>query len=103
VVIDFDENRRHPQVSGTANIVQRRLVATPSSPIVVFAWFKETCYRLQSALVSSSESIYCECLTGDILDNRDRQALVDRFQSGEIDVLICTFGVGSVGTSPNAT
>ena len=40
--------------------------------------------------------ISCEILTGDV-DFQSRQALVDKFQSGNLNVLICTYGVGSTG------
>ena len=39
----------------------------------------------------------CESLTGDIVKNDVRSGIVDRFQRGEIDVLIVTYGVGSTG------
>ena len=76
---------------------------------------------------NSDSDINCVCFTGDIIKQevninifqmrytffrvlidcktyffrikfqQIRQAIVDRFQNGDIDVLICTFGVGSTG------
>ena len=80
---------------------------------------------------NSDSDINCVCFTGDIIKQevninifqmrytffrvllecktnffriyfpQVRQAIVDRFQNGEIDVLICTFGVGSTGWKKN--
>ena len=81
------------KVSGTCQYIHEKLKLN-KDPIVVFAWFKETCFQMKSTL---EKSVRAEHLTGDLIHQHDRQRLVDRFQSGNIDVLICTYGVGSTG------
>lgn len=95
-------------------------------PIVIFVAFRETAEMLQAEFESrafanrrdSSPIDRCrsEVFTGDISSHevmknqlcrlvhkyahtcsQERQAIVDDFQNGNLDILICTFGVGSVG------
>ena len=63
--------------------------------IVVFTWFKETAYSLVRKITSVTD-FSSEVLSGD-LNYAERQYLVDSFQAGKLNVLVCTFGVGAVG------
>lgn len=80
------------KVAPLAEEIQRLLSEDPS-PIVVFVNFRESAFTLKDLLCG----VTCEHLTGDIIKHSERQKLVDNFQAGLIDVLVCTFGVGSVG------
>lgn len=114
------------KVPGTADFILNKLKSC-GDPIVVFVWFKETCFQLKDQLIKGrlnvdtklvstahverrsikldsscandggNLNISCECLTGDIVRQQERQEIVDNFQDGGIDVLICTYGVGSTG------
>eukprot|EP01041_Mallomonas_annulata_P001799 gene1799-3491_t len=90
-----------------ARFIRERL-REGSGAVVVFVWFRETARELQRLLLEgyddddeedcgSSSSLRCEVLTGDITRQHERQSLVDAFQTGSIDVLICSFGVGATG------
>eukprot|EP01035_Chromulina_nebulosa_P018393 gene18393-24094_t len=83
------------KVEGTGEYILKRFVEN-LDPIVVFVWFKETSYLLREHIMQKS-SYSCECLTGDILNQSNRQILVDNFQNNKLDILICTYGVGSTG------
>ena len=47
--------------------------------------------------MNNTNRIRCNCLTGDIIKQQDRSKIVNDFQKGNIDVLICTYGVASTG------
>ena len=85
---------------------------------VAFVFFKETGNELKKAIlkesmmssplsssllsppgtaVGQSRAIRCEMMSGDVVKHTERQRLVDMFQRGDIDVLVLTLGVGSVG------
>lgn len=81
------------KVAPTALLVVQKLKEL--GHVVVFAWFKETAHNLSNEIKISSH-YSCEVLTGD-LNYVERQRLVDNFQAGKLNVLICTYGVGAVG------
>ena len=92
------------KVPGTAAVVRAELRRCPD-PVVVFVWFKETAAMLLAALAEpaatsaagAEKALRCASLTGDMVKHELRAAVVDRFQNGDLDVLVCTYGVGSVG------
>jgi Helicase conserved C-terminal domain len=73
------------------------LVDDDDDDVVVVADKEKETEELLSEEEHEEEILRCECFTGDILKHEVRQALVDRFQRGELDVLVCTYGVGSTG------
>ena len=86
------------KVTGAAAVVRAELQRCPD-PVVVFVWFKETVAMLLEALAAPGTDgpLRCVSLTGDVVRHEVRTAVVDRFQGGELDVLVCTYGVGAVG------
>lgn len=62
--------------------------------VVVFAAFKDTAEKLAAALDA-------EILSGDVA-GKDRQALVDRFQDGTRQAIVCTYGAGGLGITLTA-
>jgi hypothetical protein len=92
------------KVPGAAAVVRAELRRCPD-PVVVFVWFKETAAMLLAALAEpvatsaagDKKALRCASLTGDMVKHEMRAAVVDRFQNGDLDVLVCTYGVGSVG------
>ena len=68
------------------------MLADINTPVVVYVFFRESAILLCEQL----KDIRCSYLTGDILKQSDRQSIVDSFQNGELDVIVCSYGVGSV-------
>ncbi len=62
--------------------------------VVVFVAFRDTADLL-------AEELHAEVLDGETKP-RDRQPMVDRFQSGERKAIVCTFGAGGVGITLHA-
>lgn len=75
------------------------LIADCGRQVVVFSEFKGTCDLLNERLVK--HKISSALITGDI-PPEERTASVEKFQEGEIDVMICTLDAGGVGITLTA-
>jgi SNF2 family DNA or RNA helicase len=62
--------------------------------VVIFVAFKDSGHQI-------SKSLECKMLSGDT-PNDERQVMVDDFQSGKYNALVCTFGAGGVGITLTA-
>ncbi len=69
-------------------------VMSEGSPIVVFTAFRDTADLIAAELGA-------EVLDGETKP-RDRQPMVDRFQAGTKQAIVCTFGAGGVGITLHA-
>mmetsp|Transcript_12881 Transcript_12881/g.21026 ORF Transcript_12881/g.21026 Transcript_12881/m.21026 type:complete len:347 (-) Transcript_12881:3-1043(-) len=97
------------KVPFTCDIIRNMLRNDKEAPIVVFAWYRDTARQLADALEQSTADrgsngteergcdIRCGVITGDIIKQSDRQEIVDAFQSSQLDVVICSYGVGATG------
>lgn len=72
----------------------RKIVKRRPKPIVVFCRYLEEVWSIADEL--SDEGLRVSTLTGRV-KAKDRKPLVDSFQAGEIDVLVCQVRTGGVG------
>ena len=72
----------------------RGLILDEREAIVIFTDHRDSCSEIFSEI--GSERIKAEKIDGSV-DPAKRAYLVDRFQRGEIDVLVCTIGAASTG------
>jgi len=63
--------------------------------VVIFVNFVETGEKLKERFNEGDRE--CDFMSGKITNADKRAAMVEKFQRGDTDVLICTFGVGGVG------
>lgn len=87
-------------VSATLDAAQERIMDSRSGeeyePFVVFTWYKDSAELLAKRLRKLKPTCRAETLHGDVPQDA-RQAVVDDFQNGEIDVLVMTIMTGGAG------
>ena len=94
----------HPKVSRVMSLVSRSLSTNPGSKVLVFAQFRDTCEMLVSKISLIPEA-RVSMLIGQSkggLKQKEQMALLDRFRSGESNVLVST-SVGEEGLDVSNT
>ena len=96
------------KVDGAVKLIREKF-ASGHSNAVIFTWFRETAFKLKGALlqglhqssISTMNPSHQICLSCEVLCGEthidERQRLVDSFQADQLQVLVCTFGVGATG------
>mgnify|MGYP001397758234 CR=1 FL=1 len=88
----------HPKVSRVMGIVSKAISADPSSKVIVFAQYRDTCDLLEDK-ISGIPGARVGKLIGQSrggLRQREQIELLDRFRSGDINVVVST-SVGEEG------
>lgn len=97
-------NVEHPKVSRVMSLVSRTVSANPGSKVLVFAQFRDTCEMLVSK-ISTIPDARVSMLIGQSkggLKQREQIALLDRFRTGDSNVLVST-SVGEEGLDVSNT
>ena len=83
-------------ISSKLDAVVETITDHPGKPFVVACWHKKTAELLRERLERRKPPVDVDLLNGDVPAG-ERQEIVDRFQGGDLDVLIATIAVGGVG------
>ncbi len=83
------------KVEAAVELIEERLVDQPGRPLVVWAHHKVVVAALAEAV---GQRWRAEIVDGSVPEQA-RSALVDRFQAGEIDVLVCSIQAAGVGVT----
>jgi Fanconi anemia group M protein len=94
----------HPKVSRVMSIVSQVLESQPGTKVLVFAQFRDTCDMLVEK-ISGIPAARVGLLIGHSnggMNQKDQVKLLDRFRSGEYNVLVAT-SVGEEGLDVSST
>ena len=96
----------HPKISRILSLISQMLDADPSSKIIVFTQYRESCEVLAEKISVVSAARVCKLIgqSNGGLKQKEQIDLLDRFRAGEFNVVVST-SVGEEGldiTSTNA-
>ncbi len=93
-------NQEHPKIQVLKNLVETQFQTDPNSKIIIFAQFRET-VRTISETLNKISSIKADNFVGQAIKNhggdkttglkqKEQKAMIEKFKSGEINVLVAT-------------
>ncbi len=69
--------------------------------VVIFAWHRDVIAALVKAIKENTDRT-CDFITGEVNSSTERQDKIDRFQNGDLDILVLNMQSGGVGITLTA-